>query len=143
MSKSIGAVVDAGAAVMGGGEAQRRRVGWAAVWLPFALVLSMLGVRVLAGSRMASVGAPAHTVPLGGVPSSSASAQWAQVPPLAQLAIARALGGDDHAYWARAGAGTSAGAAAASVGVGATSRTPAQNLRERYSRAGVSVLAHV
>jgi hypothetical protein len=134
MSKSIGAVVDARAAAIGGGEAQRRRAGLAAFGLVLAFFLGMLGVRVLAGlddvagSRTASAGVPANAILVAGVPSTSASAQWAQVPPLAQLAIARALGGDDHAYWAR-GAGD------------VSSSTPAQNLLERYSRAGVSVLA--
>jgi hypothetical protein len=152
MSKSMGAVIDAGAAATGGGEAQRRRVGLAALGLVFALVLGMLGVRLLAGldgvvgSRTAPegldvAGASDRAMPVGGIPSSFASAQWAHVPPLAQLAIARALGSDDRAYWARAGAGASAGTAASAGVLGASSRTPAQNLRERYGRAGVSVLA--
>jgi hypothetical protein len=94
----------------------------AAAWLVALLVLIAAGVLAASSSTTASVrrGTPS-------IDRSTSGTSWAQVPLLAQLAISRALGADNHAYWA-----TSTGPVLATKNI-------SQQLSARYSASGVAV----
>jgi trimeric autotransporter adhesin len=94
----------------------------AAAWLTALLI--MIAAGVLAASS--STTAPVRRV-TPSIDRSTSGTSWAQVPLLAQLAISRALGADNHAYWA-----TSTGPVLATKNI-------SQQLSARYSATGVAV----
>jgi hypothetical protein len=94
----------------------------AAAWLIALLVTIAAGVLVASSSTTAPV---RRVTP--SIDRSTSGTSWAQVPPLAQLAISRALGADNRAYWA-----TSTGPVLATKNI-------SQQLSARYSASGVAV----
>ena len=94
----------------------------AAAWL--LALLAMIAAGVLAASSSTTAPAPRVTTSAG---RSVSGSSWAQVPPLAQLAISRALGADNHAYWAT------------STGPVLATKNASQRLSARYSATGVAV----
>ena len=80
-------------------------------------------------AAVASDGGHALAPPLRRPIASHTGSSWAQVPPLAQLAISRALGVDDRAYWAR------------STAAGAVARSHAQDLTASFDSGGATVRA--
>jgi hypothetical protein len=95
----------------------------AAAWLVALLAMAAAGIFALS-SRMI---APASRTAPPRVSSTSGS--WLEVPALAQLAISRALGADDRAYWAR------------SAGSAVVMENARQRLSARFSATGVAVSA--
>lgn len=92
----------------------------AAAWL-----LALL-VTIAAGVLAANSGTTASSR-RGSPPLDKSSSDWLGVPGLAQLAISRALGADNHAYWAT------------STGSTLTTKSASQRLSARYNATGVAV----
>jgi len=89
-----------------------------------AATAGCLAAALLISPRAATTAPPVHRV---AAPTQGGS--WAQVPVLAQLAISRALGVDDHAYWAQRTA------------TGAVARNRLQGLTASFAAGGVTLAA--
>ena len=104
------------------GEIHRRHLRAPAVALAGAVLL--IAALVLPHATVPSAGGP--TSRASGAVSASASL-WAQLPPLARLAISRGVGDVEPAYWA------------ARAGSGLRARNEAEHLSLRFGAAGVTV----
>ena len=116
----VGAAVEAGAPRVD----RRRTRAVPAALLAIALLIAVAAITPRT-SPLLRPGPPAAT----GAAAGSTASSWAQLSPLARLAISRGIGADEPSYWSvRAGAGLAA-------------RNPAQRLLLRYSERGVTVTA--
>ena len=106
------------------GRVNRR--AWLA--LSTALLAAVLCVGAVASRPLAAYPRPAARIASSADASSSAGA-WAQLSPLARLAISRGVGADEPSYWARRSGGD------------LVARNPAQRLRLRFASTGVTVTA--
>jgi hypothetical protein len=119
MSQVVGASVGAGDTVIGFGGSRR-------LALTALGALLTTGIALFAGwGLLAPRGSTVASRSVG--VTHAAGTSWGEVPPLAQLAISRGLGADEHAYWAQPSA------------AGALARNPTQGLQAGFRRSGVTV----
>ncbi len=114
--------VRAGAAAEAGGD----RADLFPHWRVLLIGLLAAATGCMAGILASSPGRSA-VAPIRPNIAPHSGSGWAQVPALAQLAISRALGADDHAYWALP------------TTSGATAHDPTQGLTASFNSGGVTV----